>query len=469
MIPPLGNQADNTLAMGDMDMLSGVYWVLAVPGACATVGKAPCVPTADGSLPANVRLAPDGELQHNYGVNWQPRFGVAYKVDEKTALRGSFGMFYDNFAGVLQSAQNLGHTWPDIGRRLSSNFNLPTTQAPTPTIFGKNPFPSAALPNPTPFNDGAYFNDPYFKNLYSMQWNFGVERAITPDSVAGINYVGSGSRRLPIGGFYNVAVTPGAGNAAARRPFPYITPTNFDRSWGRGNYNAFQAQYRRRFSRGFTLLANYTWSKSIDTGCDGFFGVEGCSIQDPYHFNNDRSITGTDLTHMFNASWTWDVPLKSANRPLHLLIHGWQLNGITTFFSGPPYTVNINGDIANTGNQSGYMRPNLVGDPNAVNQTTASWINKAAFASPAAFTFGNAGRNILRAQGAHNLDLSIFRSFPLPFSEGMKVEFRGEAFNAFNSPRYAAPVANLSNSNFGQVQATANTERQFQFGVKIIF
>ncbi|HTM49708.1 MAG TPA: TonB-dependent receptor [Bryobacteraceae bacterium] len=469
MIPPLGRKEDGTVYMGNLDMLSGTYWVLAVPGSCVALKAAPCVPTADGRLPDHVQLAPDGELQHDYGANWQPRFGIAYKLSDKTALRGSYGVFFDNFAGVLQSAQNLGHTWPDIGRRLSSGFNLPTAANPTPTILGKNPFPLAGLPNPTPFVDGAFFNDPNFKNLYSMQWNLGIERAIGTDAVASVNYVGSGSRRLPIGGFFNVASTPGPGSAAARRPFPYINPTNFDRSWGRSSYNALQAQLRRRFTRGFTVLVNYTWSKSIDTGCDGFYGVEGCAIQDPYHFNNDRSVTGTDLTHVFNASWTWEIPLRAANRGLNMLVHGWQLNGIATFFSGPPYTVVINGDIANTGNQSGYMRPNLVGNPNAVNSTTARWINTAAFAAPAQFTFGTAGRNILRADGAHNFDLSVFRSFPIPLREGMRIEFRGEAFNAFNTPRYSAPTANMSNSNFGQVLSTANAERQFQFGLKILF
>jgi len=93
-----------------------------------------------------------------------------------------------------------------------------------------------------------------------------------------------------------------------------------------------------------------------------FFGVEGCAVQDPYHFNNDRSVTGADLPHILNASWTWDVPLRASSRAVNALIHGWQLNGIATFFSGPPYTVNINGDIANTGNASGYERPNLVAD-----------------------------------------------------------------------------------------------------------
>jgi outer membrane receptor protein involved in Fe transport len=469
MIPPIGIRSENTIYMGDLDMLTGTYFVQAIPGPCATLGKAPCIPTADGSLPAHVQLAPGGVLQHNYGANWQPRLGIAYKLSQKTALRASYGIFFDNFSAVLQAAQNLGHTWPDVGRRLSTNFNVPTAQQPTPNLTGTNPFPSAALPNPTPFGDGAVFNDPHLKNAYSMQWNFGVEQAIGADAVFSLNYVGSGSRRLDIGGQFNVALTPGPGNAAARRPFPYITPTTFDRTWGRGSYNGLQAQFRRRFRHGFTVLANYTWSKSIDIGCDGFFNAEGCSVQDPYHFNNERSVSGTDLTHIFNASWTWQLPLRMANKAANAVVHGWQLNGISSFFTGPPYSVNLNGDIANTGNATGYMRPNIMGDPNLSNPTPARWINTAAFATPAPFTFGNAGRNILRSQGAKNFDLSIFRSFPLPLREGMRLEFRGEAFNAFNTPRYAAPVANLSNSNFGQVLSTANSERQFQFGAKVIF
>jgi hypothetical protein len=221
--------------------------------------------------------------------------------------------------------------------------------------------------------------------------------------------------------------------------------TTFDRTWGRSNYNALQAQYRRRFSHGLTLLTNYTWSKSIDIGCDGFFNAEGCCIQDPYHFNNERSVMGTDLPHIFNCSWTWDVPLRSSIHAVNVLAAGWQLNGIASSFSGPPYSVNLNGDVANTRNATGYMRPNVVGDPKLSNPSTARWFNTGAFAAPPAFTFGNAGLNILRSQGARNFDLSVFRSFPLRLREGMRLEFRGEAFNAFNTPRYAAPVANLSN------------------------
>ena len=273
VVPPVGRASDGTIAMGNMDLIIGRYLLQAVPKTCAEAGKAPCLPSA--TLPANVELDPRGRLVSNFGDNWQPRIGLAYKLSQNTVMRGSFGLFFDSWAGITQLSQNLGHTWPDVGRRLSTNFNLPTAAQPTPSLSGKNPFPSATTPATTPFNDGAFFIDPFFKNSKSAQWNLGVQRQIAANELISVNYVGSGNTRLPIGGFYNVAVGAAAGNSAARRPFPNIAPTNFDRSWGRSKYHSLQAQWRRRFSGGLSYLLNYTWSKSISVGCDGFFVSPG--------------------------------------------------------------------------------------------------------------------------------------------------------------------------------------------------
>ncbi len=472
-IPPIGTRDLGTIFMGDMDLIRGIYVLQAQPGTCAKLGSAPCVPDPQGKLPDNVVLDPREKVLHDWTDNWQPRVGLAYRVNDRTAVRGSFGMFFDSWAGVLQSSQNLGHTWPDVGRRLSGNLNTPTPSQPLPTLSGKDPFPSALRPNATPFGDGAFFMDPYFKNAYSMQWNLGVQHQVTGDILVGVDYVGSGNRRLPLGGFYNVATTPGPGDAKARRPFPYISPMNFERSWGRNNYHGMQVQVRKRFSRGFSYNVAYTWSKSISTGCDGWFGVEGCSVQDPYHFNRERSVSGTDLTHILNVNWVYELPigsgrlLSTGSKVGDYILGNWQLNGIGTFYSGRPFTVNVNGDIANTGNQNGYMRPNVVGDPH-LDQTVNKWFDTSAFAAPAGFTFGNAGRNILRGQGMANFDLSLFRNFPLPFREGMNLEFRAEAFNLFNTTHFNLPSSNLSDVNFGRV-LSASGERQMQLGVKLNF
>jgi hypothetical protein len=473
-VPPLGNKQNGTIYMGNFDLMQGVYILQAVPGPCDVVGEAPCIPTPDGSLPDHVIVDPRQKLMDDYTDNWQPRIGFAYRLTERTALRSSFGMFFDNWAGMMQIAQNLGHTWPDIGRRLSSNLNNPTPAQPVPAVSGKNPFPQASRPEPDPFGSGAHFQDPHTRDAYSMQWNFGVQHQLTGDALVSINYVGSGNRRLPLGGFYNVALTPGPGNRASRQPFPYIAPTNWHRSWSRSSYNGLQFQLKNRSSRGLSYTVNYTWSKSIDIGCSGFFNAEGCAVQDPYNFNNDRSVAGADLPHILNVSWVYELPvgkgkaLQSGNSIVDQIIGNWQVNGIAMFRSGQAYTVNVNGDIANTGNSNGYMRPNVVGNPVLSNPTPERWINTDAFAVPAPFTFGNAGRNILRADGRANFDLSIFRHFRLPFREGARLEFRVESFNAFNSTQFNAPTSNLSNSNFGKV-LSAEGERQFQIGMKLLF
>ncbi len=476
--PIVGSLEDRVIFTGTPDFESsqgGLHILQAAPGSCAELGSAPCIPTPDGSLPEGVRVSSTGRLLNDWTDNWQPRFGLAYRVSNKTAIRSSFGIFYDSMAGLVQMTQAFGHTWPDVGQRQTGNLNVPTPAQPGPNVLGTDPFPGGAIPEPTPFGRTAWYGDPKIKNQYSMQWNVGLEHQLADDTVLSANYVGSGNRRAPLDHFYNTAVTPGPGNSADRRPFPFISPTFWHQSDGRANYHAFQFQLRKRASD-LTYVVNYTYSKAINLGCDGWYGVEGCQTQNPYNHNLDRSVAGQSLTHLFNINWVYQLPFGSGrnatgSKALDHIIGNWQINGIATFNSGQPHGVNLNGDVANTGNRNGYMRPNVVGAPELSNPTVQRWFNTDAFAAPGRFTYGNAGRNILRSDGTTNFDLSVFRDFPLPFREGMKVQFRAEAFNAFNHADFNIPVSNLSNSNFGRVlsTSTAHTERQFQLSLKFIF
>ncbi len=142
------------------------------------------------------------------------------------------------------------------------------------------------------------------------------------------------------------------------------------------------------------------------------------------------------------------------------------MNGILSLSSGRPYDVQAPIEIANTNNISGALRPNVVGDPHA-GTTKLNPINVAAFALPAAFTFGDMGRNSLRSDWNKNLDLSLFRDFPI--SESKRLQFRLEAFNITNTPVFAIPDNNITDPNFGQVSSTANTERQLQLALKFYF
>lgn len=464
VLPQYGNVEENTVEFGNIDYNEGIYWITAAPPPCASKGFAPCLPDPSGALPDRVQVSPNGYVQDQWPASWQPRMGFAYRLDDKTALRASAGVFFDNFAGVTQNTQNLGHTWPDVGRKLQNGTNPADA---IPNVSGKNPAPTGILPTATPYNQGAWYSDPRMKNAYSMTWNFGIQRELDDSTLVQINYVGSGNRRLPLGTYYNVALTPGPRSEARQRaPFPLFRANNYLTSWGRSSYHSLQTQYNRRFSRGIAFMVNYTWGKSIDIGCSGWF-VENCSQQNPYNFNMDRSVSGIDLTHNLNFNWVVQLPFDSDNRALDAILGGWRFNGLAMFTSGQPYYPSVNGDIAGTGLPNGRYRPDYVGNPNPANPTPAAWLNQDAFAVPQQGTFGNAGRNTLRADGINNIDLSLFKV--VQARESLRFEYRVEFFNTFNTPQYAAPNANISRGNFGRVTRTANRARQIQMGLKVYF
>jgi hypothetical protein len=188
----------------------------------------------------------------------------------------------------------------------------------------------------------------------------------------------------------------------------------------------------------------------------------------------DRSDAEFDIRHMLTASVVYQLPVgpgkrfKPDNRVVNNILGYWQLNAIASFTSGIPFTAMVSGDIANTGAGSGYMRPDLVSNNvYAPNQSPANWLNKAAFAIPALYTFGNVGRNTLRADWFKNLDLSIFRDFKI--TESKKLQFRAEMFNLTNTPTWGIPDSNISSQSFGQIFDTRSTERQIQLALKLYF
>jgi hypothetical protein len=459
---------------GDFDMTTGTYILSSLSPSCAVTGHAPCIP--GGTLPDHVVVSSrsNHSIIQNTFDNWGPRIGLAYRLRDKTVVRTSYGRFYDDWAAVTQETGNYAPDWPAAGVFMAQNLN--TT---VPTVTAENPAPSiGVLPTPTPFGSiQCWCVDPKIKNPYADEWNFGVQHQLTPNTLITASYVGSHGSRLDLGLLANTAVTPGPGDVTAREPFPYLTPQYWDQSVGRSSYNAFQFTLDKHFSNGLTYLVAYTWSKSMDISCSGWFGSEGCSTQNPYDVDADRSVSGFDLTHMLSLSWVYELPFGSAkrfqtgNKAMDYLIGGWEFNGISRFTSGTPYAVGISGDVANTGNIGnqpyGYERLNLVGNPTPSNQGPNHWLNTSAFAAPPLYTFGDLGRNALRTDWFKDFDLSVFRKFRL--GETKSLEFRAEFFNAFNTPVWGAPISDFSNPNFGIVNLTASTARQIQFGLKLYF
>jgi hypothetical protein len=481
--PPYGKLStigqNGGIETGEDNFNNGTYVIQKLPPSCNSRGYAPCIP-GDGTLPPHVVVDPRGKIYHDTTTNFGPRVGLAYRLGQKTAMRASFGIFFDNWAAITQTAQNYEGDWPDIGQELTNNLNHPTSAHPTPIVRGQDPFATGGslFPAPTPFNQVQWMMDPYAKNPYSMQWNFGLEHQLNAATTISANYVGSGSRRMDVGGYYNVALTPGPGDAQARALYPYIGPTFYDRSIGKADYDAFQFQLNKRFSKGLAYQVAYTWSKSIDLCASGWYGVEGQSCSDPYHVQASRGPSGFDLTHVLSVNTLYELPVgkgkrfQTNNNFLDYALGNWQFNTIFLARSGLPYQVYVSGDVANTGNVgwNQYERANLVGgqDPYVSNVTRETGLNRAAFAIPDIYTFGNLGRDRLRTVPFWNLDFSIFRQFP--FLETRRVEFRAEAFNVLNTVIYGQPNADMADTaNFGKIISTANTARTLQLGAKIIF
>jgi Carboxypeptidase regulatory-like domain/TonB dependent receptor len=481
LIPNLGK--DNLTAnhggpySGDMDFTNGTYVIQKLPPACNVAKAAPCIP-GDGTLPAHVVVASDQKIAHNIYTNFGPRIGFAYQVGNNLVIRGAFGIVYDNWAAQIQIANNNVGTWPDIGTSAVSNLNLPSAASAVPTVPYNNPLGAIGtglLPAATPFNQLTFFYDPHRKNPMSKQWNFGGEQQLNNSTAVTLNYVGMSSTRLDIGGFYNTALTPGPGDPQTRSLYPYIIPTNYDRSAGSANYNALQAALNKRYDDGWSYSIAYTWSKVINVGADGFFGSEGGVPQDPYHpAAYDRSVAGFDLPNILAVDLLYQVPLGRGKRfstgksALDYVLGNWQFNSIFTSHSGVPFTPVISSDIANTGNGNTYEHLNLVGNPHLSKGSPTAWFNKAAYAVPAGFTYGTAGRNSLRSARYWDLDSSVFRQFPIGGER--QLEFRAEAFNLLNNVVLGQPFRDYNQgSQFGTVNTTANTSREIQLAMKFTF
>ena len=513
-IPPYGKEntvgESGGIETGDYDFNKGTYILQVDPPACSVRIHAPCLPAG---LPVNVVVSPNKKILHDTTTNWGPRFGLAYRITTRLAIRGSFGIFFDNWAAAIQLTQNYNGSWPDLGALDTGQINSPGQPYTNP----HNPFgtASALLPPPTPFNyvdpstgdfvrgSSNYFVDPHIKNAYSEQYNLGIQQQLGTDTTLAINYVGSESHRLDIGGYYNTGMpSPYAlydphranqiglnGQQANGQLYGYAPPVkSWDRSIGDGSYNALQAAIAKTYRGGLAYTVAYTWSKAIDEGQSGFFGVEGNELQNPYNIRGSRGPAAYNIPQMLSASADYEIPVgkgktwSTGNGVADYVLGNWQLNLIVLARSGQNFTVGANGDIAHTGNGRTYVRGLVQGNPKLAHPMAAEWFNIAAFGLPYAkvsssgvisedptIGMGNSGRNNLLDQNYYDADLSVFRQFPI--REAFHMEFRAEAFNVLNHTVLGTPntAINAAHNAFGTINSTASTERLLQFAAKLVF
>ncbi len=500
VIPAFGTDASiglqGSIETGDFDFNTGDYILQKLPPLCSVRGHAPCLPSA--TLPAHVRVATGSKILHGSKDNIAPRFGFAYRVNDRMSIRGGFGMTYDNWAAIIQMTQNYQGSWPDTGTLQINNTNTPGT----PYTSAQNPFADNGgnLPAATPFSSSNvnYMVDPLWKNPYSEQYNIGIEQQLGSRTILSLNYVGSASHRMDVGGYYNTGTPcPTCKSFATRgtntgQPFPYTVPEkSWDHNAASASYNALQASFARQYNTGFGYTVAYTWSKTLNEGGDGYFGVEGGVPEDPYNPKGSRGPASFNIPQILTANVIYELPFgtgkrfATGNRWADYAIGNWQVNAILSGRSGQNINVTAAGDIANTGNAGTYERADLVGDPfqsgpvagnptctppSGPTRTRTQWFNPCAFKAPAIGTLGNAPRNFMQDMPFWNLDTSVHRIFPIRENLSFKIDV--EAFNVLNHPVWGSPASSVTTlSTFGQINTLAfsNASRIIQFAGKIQF
>ena len=414
---------------------------------------------------------PLGGVQHRFN-NWAPRLGFAYDPfgDGKTAIRAGAGVFYER---IQQNVYNFG----GLG-------NPPLVS--TPTLYGGNldQLSPSLVSSGTiaPVSVTAIDRKGQVPTYYS--WSFDIQRELGAKTSLDIGYVGNQGRhlqynrdlgQLPL----NTTTTPGTTILSsvnftnnAIRPFPGFTGVNFTEFGATSNYNALQTRLSRRFAAHLTLNAGYTWSKAMDE-----VDADGNAIGYFLDRRRDYARAGFDRTHVFNLDYVYELPnFAKHNGFAKSLVNGWQLAGITRFWSGAPLNVTANGDPGTLG---GGQRADYLGGqiyPDSPNRF--QFFNPLAFGRPANGTLGNVGRNALTGPGIQNWDISMYKTTHI--TERVTAQLRVETFNTFNHTQWAtvsagisvpnpnSPVTVSSQGSTGQVTNTRDP-RNIQLGLKILF
>ncbi len=365
-------------------------------------------------IPVGTANMPRGGYESDKN-NLAPRVGLAWTIGDEgnTVLRAGYGIYYDT--SPLAPGEALYFNRPFFDFNLFFPLpGLPLTVAdPFPAFF---PF---ALP------DSAQAVQRDLRTPYMQHWNLNVQQQFGRNMVFEVGYVGSKGTKLLSARDINQpqpSVLP-PGLPFVPRPVPQFDEINTIESRGNSNYHSLQARLQQRLAKGLSLLTSYTWSKSIDDGSNFFPSAGDPNYpQNSYDLRAERGRSNFDVRHRLSVSYVYDLPFGKGRSHLNdggalsTLLTGWQTSGIVTLQSGRPFTVALIREFDNSGTGISALgfgandRPNLIGNPELSNGTTARWFNTAAFAFPAPGTFGNAGRNILDGPGYQNVNASLIKN-----------------------------------------------------------
>jgi hypothetical protein len=442
--------------------------------------------------------------------NWSPRFGLAYQWDRKTVFRGGYGIFF---------APRTGWDFTQLGQ---TGFSATTTHVSspdgiTPTTYYSDPYPNGFV-QPTGAslglltNVGGAISAPDYdqQGLYMQHWNLSVQRQIGGDVVLEVAYAGSKGthlwqnlqwnqlpdeylslkedlRRVIPNPFYGIipAAQPLGGKTTTYgqllRPFPHFTGvTSIGSTSGSSTYHALEIRAEKRFYRGLHFLASYTTPKQID---DGAPGARIAWLGDEPNFQNhnnrraERSLNSHLASQRFTVAAGWELPigrgkaLASGLSPLaDKFLGGWQINWISAIQTGIPLALTT--AVNNTNSYGGGSRPNSVGRSAKLSGPTRARLDRyfdtSAFTQPEPFSFGNVSRTLpdVRGPGQVNVDLSLVKNLVL--AERVRLQLRGEAFNAFNHVNFWNPGTSLGGPLYGVISG-AGGARVIQLALKLYY
>jgi hypothetical protein len=215
-------------------------------------------------------------------------------------------------------------------------------------------------------------------------------------------------------------------------------------------------------------MSSYTWAKSLDYG--GTAASGGGSTGNPQTITNiraGRGASGFDVRHRWITNYLYELPFgknrKWANSSslADAIVGGWQMSGIVTFSTGRPFNVSLSTGV----NNGAPSWPNRIGNGKLDNPDPAKWFDYSAFVAPPQNTYGNVARGVLYGPGIVQFDLSFSKNFRI--TEGLKVEFRMDAFNIFNTPQFANPNASIGSPTVGKITSTNADNRDLQFALKV--
>jgi hypothetical protein len=444
------------------------------------------------AVPNDPGICPQGSpfFFPNYR-NFDPRVSIAWapaRFHDKTVIRTGYGIY----SGAGQN--------DDLNAGLESNTDaISLTSSDVPNLsYPIDPFiPLASTAGRTP--RALYRNR---RDLYAEEWGLSVQQSLPGDFVLQTGYFGTVGHRLFARNYINLC-----DNTLAQRETGICTRDlagvgAVDIKYNDGNsvFNALQVSLQRHFTRGFMLAANYMWSNSLNDGSIG--GGESNAPENANCRICDRGPSVYDIRHNLVVSSVYDLPFGSGKRFLNSdglaakLFGGWQLSGIQVWHTGHPLTITVDRDSSTLldGNSNSDQRPTLIPGVPLIpaNQNPNNWINEnyaadgtpvSPFAIPADFTWGNAGRGLVRSPITWQTDVSLSKTARL--TERYSLQFTAQAFNIFNHDQFADPQIDISSGNFGLINTTVNfnanndsfapdntgsgTPRQFEFALRLLF